>query len=69
MFMKTISHLSKTEQQHFILCDCGEYIDMRDLSEVFSHLHANLPEPQWSYCIKKDEPVAYSKSGKRMDLN
>jgi hypothetical protein len=67
--MKSIQHLSPEERRHFILCECGEYIDMRDLSIVFSHLHANLPEPQWSYSIKKDEPVAYSKTGRRMDLN
>jgi hypothetical protein len=67
--MKTISHLSKGEQQHYILCHCGEYVDMRNLTEVFSHQHANLPEPQWSYSIKKDEPVAHSKSGKMIALN
>jgi hypothetical protein len=67
--MNSIQHLSPEEQQHFILCDCGEYIDMRNLNEVFTHLHAVLPEPQWSYSIKKDEPVAYLKSGKKVDLN
>jgi len=68
-FMKSIRHLSPEEQKHFVLCDCGEYFDMRDLSEVFNHFHANLPEPEWSYSIKKDEAVAYFKSGKRIDLN
>jgi hypothetical protein len=67
--MRSICHLSEEEQQHFILCECGEFFDMRDLGEVFSHQHANLPAPQWSYSIKKDEPVATSKSGKRIDLN
>jgi hypothetical protein len=67
--MKTISHLSKEEQQHYILCHCGEYVDMRNLTDVFSHQHVNLPEPQWSYSMKKDEPVAHSKSGKQIDLN
>jgi hypothetical protein len=69
LFMKTISHLSKEEQQHFILCHCGDYVDMRNLFEVFSHQHANLPEPEWSHSIKKNEPVSNSKSGKRIDLN
>jgi hypothetical protein len=68
--MKNIDHLSADERQHYILCDCGEYIDMRDLSEVFHHLHGtNAPEPQWSYSIKKGDPAAYPKSGKRIDLN
>ena len=67
--MKSIQHLSPEEQQHFILCDCGDYIDMRNLSEVFKHLHANLPEPEWKYSIKKDEAVAYLKSGAHIDLN
>lgn len=67
--MTSINHLSAEEQQHYILCDCGEYIDMRDLSKVFEHLHADLPEPQWTHSIKKDEPVAYLKSGNKVDLN
>jgi hypothetical protein len=67
--MKSIEHLSPGEQQHFILCDCGDYVDMRNLSEVFNHLHAILPEPEWSHSIKKDEAVAYLKSGKKIDLN
>lgn len=67
--MKSIQHLSSEEQKHFILCDCGAYVDMRNLSEVFTHLHANLPEPEWKYSIRKDEPVAYLKSGNKIDLN
>jgi hypothetical protein len=67
--MKSIQHLSQEEQKHFILCDCGEYIDMRNLSEIFDHFHANLPEPEWSHSIKQNEPVAYLKSGEKIDLN
>ena len=67
--MKSIQHLSPEEQQHFILCSCGTYFDMRNLSEVFKHLHANIPEPEWSHSIKKDEPVAFLKSGEKIDLN
>lgn len=38
--MKSISHLPKNEQQHFDQCNtCGEYYDMRDLSDVLSHEH------------------------------
>lgn len=67
--MKDIGHLPNTEQQHFILCDCGEYVDMRNLTEVFKHLHAGLPEVQWSHSVRKNEAVAYLRSGKRLDLN
>ncbi len=67
--MTSIQHLSPQEQAHFILCDCGHYIDMRNLSQVFEHMHATLPEPEWSYSIKKDEPAAYFKSGEKIDLN
>jgi hypothetical protein len=67
--MKNIKHLPEMEQQHYILCDCGEYVDMRNLSEVFRHLHANLPDPEWSHAVKKGEPTVYSKSGKRLGLN
>jgi len=67
--MKSIQQLSSEEQQHFILCDCGEYIDMRNLTEVFHHLHVDLPQPEWSHSIRKDESLAYTKSGKKIDLN
>ncbi len=67
--MKKIDYLPKSEQEHFILCDCGEYIDMRNLAEVFRHFHADLPQAEWSYSIKKDEAVAHTKTGKKIDLN
>jgi len=67
--MKSIQHLSPEEQQHYILCDCGEYIDMRNLAEVFHHLHAGLPSPQWSYANKVGEAAAYTRTGTRLDLN
>jgi hypothetical protein len=68
--MKSIQHLSPEEQRHFILCNCGEYLDMRNLGDVFKHFHdEKIPEPEWSHSIKKDEPAAYLKSGSRIDLN
>lgn len=67
--MKSIDHLSSDERQHYILCDCGEYMDMRDLSDVFHHLHSDLPQPQWSHSVKVGEPVAYSKDNKKLGLN
>jgi len=68
--MRTIDHLPSEEQQHYIQCDCGEYIDMRNLSEVFEHLHAEKNiKPEWSYAVKVGEPKAYSKFQINMDLN
>ncbi|MFL5771837.1 MAG: hypothetical protein ACJ75F_01685 [Flavisolibacter sp.] len=69
--MQNIDHLPKEEKQHFILCECGEYIDMRNLAEVFGHLHMNAktPEAEWTYAIKKGEPAAYPRTGTRIDLN
>lgn len=51
------------------MCDCGEYIDMRNLAEVFKHLHANIPEPQWSFSIKKESPKVYTKDNGEISLN
>ena len=67
--MTSIQHLSPQDQVHFILCDCGHYIDMRNLSQIFEHMHAALPKPEWAYSIKKDEPAAYFKSGEKIGLN
>jgi len=68
--MKSIDHLHPEEQRHFIKCDCGEYIDMRDLSQVFKHLHAStVAEPEWTYAVKVGEPFAYSRTKRKTDLN
>jgi hypothetical protein len=68
--MKTIEHLPADEQKHFILCDCGDYVDMRNLADVFSHLHlTNIEEPDWTYSVKIGEPKAYSKTHLKTYLN
>ena len=67
--MRSIQHLSKTEQQHFILCHCGHYVDMRDLAEVFFHQHAGLPQPDWDHVIKKGDFFAILKDKKKIGLN
>lgn len=68
--MKNIDHLPADEQQHFILCDCGIYVDMRELSDVFRHLHVkNIPEAEWSHSVRNGEPAAYPKKGSRVHLN
>ena len=68
--MRSIGHLSKEEQQHYILCDCGEFIDMRNLADVFKHLHIrDIPEPNWTYSVKIGDPAAYTRGGRELDLN
>jgi hypothetical protein len=68
--MKSIEHLNKEEQVHFIQCDCGEYIDVRSLQEVFDHQHwAITPKITWSYSIKKGEAIAYTKDSGQIKLN
>jgi hypothetical protein len=70
MIMKSIQHLSEDERRHFMFCPCGSYFDMRDLAQVFAHLHdARLPQPQWSYSVRKGEAQAHTPDGGRLDLN
>ena len=68
--MNNIQDLSKQEQMHFIKCDCGEYIDMRNLGEVMEHQHwAKNSKPEWDYSIRIGEPIAYTSDGKKIKLN
>jgi hypothetical protein len=68
--MRSIAHLPPEEQEHFILCACGEYYDMRDLSAVFRHCHESaLPEPEWRYAVRKGDPAAHTRSGRTLGLN
>ena len=68
--MKDISNLPQEEQEHFIQCSCGTYVDMRNLSEVFRHLHGEqVPEPQWSHSIRKGTSTAYARNGEKIGLN
>jgi hypothetical protein len=68
--MRNIDHLSDEEKEHYILCECGHYIDMRSLSDVFDHLHMNKTvSAQWSHSGRVGEQVIFTKYGKRIDLN
>ena len=70
MDMQNIDHLSPEEKEHFIRCECGSYVDMRNLSDVFRHLHtASVPEPQWSHSIRKGDVTAYTRKGEEIGLN
>ena len=70
--MKYSKDLPKEEKRHFMKCDCGEYFDMRDLEDVFNHLHkynGDKVPVQYSHSIKVGEPVAYTKKGKGVSIN
>jgi len=68
--MKSIEQLSSEEQTHFIQCSCGDYIDMRNLQEVFHHQHLKINSKiAWDYSVKIGEPVAYTKEGLQIKLN
>lgn len=69
--MRFIDHLPEDEKKHFVLCTCGLYIDCRNLQQVFDHEHwmQEKPELTWKYAIKKGEPIAYTKTRIRMDVN
>jgi hypothetical protein len=67
--MRNLEGLPEEEKKHFILCHCGRYVDMRDLGEVFDHLHADIPKPDWKYSVKVGEAKAYTRSKDEIDLN
>jgi len=64
--MTTIDHLPQDQRKHFILCACGHYLDMRNLAQVFDHLHDIKPaDTQWSYAVRSGEATAYPRSNDR----
>ena len=59
--MNSIAHLPPSEQQHYTLCNlCTQWVDMRNLSSVFEHLHikAKLPA-EWSGSRRKGDSTWY----------
>jgi len=70
--MMDYKSLPPREQKHFIQCSCGEMIDMRNLGEVFSHLHEyDLPTlaTSQSYSVRIGEAVAYRGNGDSIHLS
>ena len=70
--MKSLKYIAVAERHHFMKCKCGEYFDMRDLGDVFKHLHqlqASIPKKTFSQSVKIGEPVAYTHTKSRIDLN
>jgi len=69
--MKYSEDLPKVEKRHFMKCECGQYFDMRDLEDVFNHLHKYNGEQvpvHYTHSVKVGEPVAYTTKGKRIGL-
>lgn len=71
--MTSISHLPPSEQEHYIKCPlCGDYVDMRNLAEVFEHEHKDLPKPDYSSSRKIGDAEEYinpDKGGGKINLN
>jgi len=70
--MKDYKSLPPDEQKHFIECSCGQMIDMRDLGEVFEHLHEyNVPtlNTSASYSVRIGEALAYRSDGSSIHLS
>lgn len=56
-------------QEHFTKCECGEWIDMRDLGAVIDHEHwmQDKPAVSFSHVKKKGkENEVYIKAGERV---
>ena len=48
--MSDLSQIPEDERKHFIKCDkCGEWIDRRDLNQVFNHDHDGKLEVKIEY--------------------
>jgi hypothetical protein len=70
--MKTLKSIPKTERNHFMKCQCGEYYDMRDLKDVMKHFHksqALVDSAEYSHSIKLGEPHVYTKSKRKITVN
>jgi hypothetical protein len=58
--MTNLFLIAEYERHHYIRCKlCNQYLDCRDLSQVFEHEHENLPEPSFTSSKKTDEPIEY----------
>jgi len=58
--MKNLSLIAEHERHYYIRCElCNEYFDCRDLSQVFDHVHKNLPDPVFISSKKVSEPIEY----------
>lgn len=65
-----IANLPEDERQHFHKCKiCGEWLDRRDLAQVFEHEHKGLSHPQFSSSRKVGEPIQYNRDGTKSNLN
>jgi hypothetical protein len=58
--MENLAIIPVLERRHFLKCAiCNEYFDCRNLSQVFDHIHENLPQPQFESSRRKEESNEY----------
>lgn len=78
VFMKSIDHLPEEEKQYYIQCEgCGEFVDKRDLGQVFEHWDCGLPKqaakstPTWSKSKKVGDSKEFlnDDTKTKLDLN
>ena len=67
--MKSLKKIPLDQHKHFAKCKCGQYFDMRDLSDVLSHEHQNNQSVTFSLGKRMGEAVQYSKNKKRLTFN
>jgi hypothetical protein len=68
--MKKVEHFLAEERKHYIQCECGEWIDCRNLAKVFEHQHAyNMPKPEYDYSVKVGESIMHLRNKRRIHIN
>lgn len=70
--MKTLKSIPRSERNHFMKCECGDYFDMRDLEDVMKHLHkskALVDATSYSHSIRVGEPHIYTSGKKKITIN
>jgi len=70
--MKSLKYISTRERHHYMKCECGHYFDMRDLNDVVKHLHkmqTSTPKNSYTHSVKIGDPVAYTRSKKKLNFN
>ena len=70
LVMQNIDHLSREEKQHFVLCACGEWMDLRDQRDVLRHHHMKKnTELELRNVFRKGDPAAFPRLKECMELN
>lgn len=58
--MENLNLIPKYDRHHYVKCEaCNKFFDCRDLSQVFNHIHDEVPKPQFNFSGKVGEPIIY----------